>query len=642
MSPLRPRRLRLRSRFMIFILTGVGLISALMAGISFFKSREALLEARQEQLFELVSSQAAELGRGLGRVSQVAEDLAATLEEIKPTNADSLRALIQRHLTNSKDIYGMAVAYSPYAFDPKRKLFAPYLHRTPKGVKAMDLSEGGYDYPRQDWFLCPAILGRPVWSQPYFDEGGGNILMSTYSVPMVVNGKVLGVVTCDEALDRLGREVSRMAVGQKGYAFLITKMGTFLAAPVKEWVMRESIFSLAEKMNSRKLRLLGKRMIKGTRGVVRIRDWRTGKYAWLAFTPVKGVGWSFGAMMPESEVLAPVWQLSKWQAYLAGAGVVALILVVWPLVMGLTRPLRRLAKGAQRLASGDLSTKVEDVRPGDEVGDLASAFNLMVDDLNRYVSELTETTAAKERIESELDLARQIQESILPRTYPAFPDRPEFDLFARTTPAREVGGDFYDFFFVDDTHLGMVVGDVSGKGVPAALFMTVSRTLIKNSALHQFDPVEVLNEVNAQIMPDNEMCMFVTVFYAVYDLETGRLNFANAGHPPPLLRRASGEVAQLPATGGTVLGVLPDMGITPGEVFLQKDDVLLIFTDGLDEAINQYKKMFTIERARQWLAEANIAEAPDMLDNLTKFHQDFTGDVEQFDDLTLLLFRIRA
>jgi sigma-B regulation protein RsbU (phosphoserine phosphatase) len=316
-----------------------------------------------------------------------------------------------------------------------------------------------------------------------------------------------------------------------------------------------------------------------------------------------------------------------------------LSLVVWLLVISLTRPLQRLAAGAKRLASGDLTTKVEDVRPGDEVGDLANSFNTMVDDLNSYVNELTATTAAKERIESELDLARQIQMSILPRTYPAFPDHEDFDLFAKTHPAREVGGDFYDFFFVDDNRLVFVVGDVSGKGVPAALFMTVSRTLIKNAAAHHPDPVEALDEVNAQIMPENDMCMFVTVFYGLYDLDKSRLTYASAGHPMPLLRRADGQVEPIPSTGGMAVGVFDQMGLKQGEIDLDPGDTILVYTDGLDEAVNAHDEQYGLPRAKDWLASTEVTNAPVMIDRLVEAQKKFTGDLEQFDDLTLLIFR---
>ncbi|MCA1905919.1 MAG: PP2C family protein-serine/threonine phosphatase, partial [Desulfarculus sp.] len=323
------------------------------------------------------------------------------------------------------------------------------------------------------------------------------------------------------------------------------------------------------------------------------------------------------------------------------AGMITLILVVFGLVVGLTRPLERVLKASRRLAQGDLTTQVSDVPPGDEIGDLAATFNNMVRELNRYVTELTATTKEKARIQSELDLARQIQQSVLPRIYPPFPDRMEFDLFARTLPAREVGGDFYDFFFVDKDHLGLVVADVSGKGVPAALFMTVARTLIKNSGIHHADPVRALSEVNAEIVPDNEMCMFVTVFYGVYELSTGILRFVSAGHPAPLLRRADGSTTQLPKLRGMALGIMDDLDLEVGEVRLEVGDSLLAFTDGLDEAVNHQDEMFGIERASQWLSRTQPDSAPVLLDGLIDYWKQFTGDLDQFDDLTLLTFRRR-
>jgi sigma-B regulation protein RsbU (phosphoserine phosphatase) len=638
----RPHWLRLRTRFTVFVLAGVGLISLVMAGVTYHGSREALLAASQEQLLALAKSQALELSLIMEQVAGPARDLSNSLEIWHPGNSEDALRMLQHHVKESPRVFGMALAYAPFAFDPQKRYFSPYVFRGPQDeFKTLNLDSPTYDYLVQDWYLVPTLLARPAWVEPYFDEGGGEALMTTYSAPMEVEGQSVGVVTADLDLKILGAEVRALTVGKQGYAFLLTHQGTFLAAPEEAWVMRETVFSLAEAGGRPDMRELGRRMVRGGQGVVRVKDWHTGQPAWLAFAPVPGPGWSLGVMASEEEVLAPVVSLARQQVLLGLGGMVALVLAVWFMAVRLTEPLHRLVAGARRLASGDLSTHVDDVRAGDEVGDVAQSFNLMVTDLRRYVQELTDTTKAKERIESELDLARQIQQSVLPRTYPAFPDRLEFDLFAKSLPAREVGGDFYDFFFIDPGHLGLVMADVSGKGVPAALFMTVSRTLIKTAAQHHREPARAINEVNAQIIPDNEMCMFVTVFYGVYEIASGRLDYVSAGHPSPMLRRGGGQVEQLPRLSGLALGIMDDLKLELGHVTLDVGDTLLVFTDGLDEAIDQKDEMYGLERIRQWLSQAEPDAAPVMLDRLIEDWRGFTGPVEQFDDLTLLLFKRR-
>ncbi|MCB2185274.1 MAG: SpoIIE family protein phosphatase [Deltaproteobacteria bacterium] len=638
---MRPHVLGLRSRFVLLMAAGVAVISGILASYSFLESREALLTATQEQMFQLAQAQATSLSRNLVQVSQPAADLALFWENGLPDSADTARRMLVRMVGDKKDIFGMAAAFAPGVLCAPGQKTCPYAYRSNQGIKTLDLAENYDNYLLADWYQVPALTGQPQWSEPYFDEGGGNIIMTTYSVPMIRDGQVLGVITVDVALDKLGRQVQSLAVSREGWPFLVTARGTFLAAPKPDWVMRESLFSLAEGLSRPDLRSLGKRMLRGGSGVEVLQSWLDPRRIWLAYAPVKGMGWSLGVVEPEEEILAPAWSLAKKQGLTAVFGLAALVGVVWLLVLGLTRPLKRLALGASRLASGDLGTKVEGVRPGDEVGDLAQAFNGMVDDLQRYIGELTTTTAAKERIESELDMARQIQMSILPRTYPAFPHAPQFDLFATTVPAREVGGDFYDFFMLDERRLALVVGDVSGKGIPAALFMTVARTLVKNAASHYPDPATVLAEVNAQLLPDNEMCMFVTMFYGVYDLDNGKLTFANAGHPPPLLRPAGGQTSQMPQTMGMALGIMDGVELEQGELELGVGDEILVFTDGLDEAVNPAGEMFGLERVREWLDLEPPKAAPDVLKELRDYHKEFTGPEEAFDDLTLLFFTRR-
>ncbi|MBQ3496505.1 MAG: SpoIIE family protein phosphatase, partial [Oscillospiraceae bacterium] len=219
--------------------------------------------------------------------------------------------------------------------------------------------------------------------------------------------------------------------------------------------------------------------------------------------------------------------------------VLAVVVLSAVLAGRITRPLGRLLEGVGRISGGDLDAQIT-VETRDEIASLAHAFNAMTGSLKKHIAELTAVTAEKERIGAELNVATDIQASMLPSIFPAFPERSEFDIYATMVPAKEVGGDFYDFFMVDDEQLGIVMADVSGKGVPAALFMVIAKTLIKNHAQNGELPQDVFTNVNDQLCESNDAGMFVTGWMAVLNIRTGDLTYANAGQNPPLLRRADG------------------------------------------------------------------------------------------------------
>lgn len=385
---LRPRRLKLRARFVIFVLSGVALVATAMAMISHQEASQALLQASQDHLLSLARSQAAELGRRMALVASTPKNLADTLETLGLPAEQTVSDLLAEHVSSNPRIFGMALALPPYSLSPSRRYYAPYVYHAPKGLKATNLDSPAYDYPTHDWYLIPVLTGRAVWSEPYYDEGGGGVLMTTYSAPMVKKGKVLGVVTADVELSDLGREVRSLNVGYGGYAFVLTQQGTFLTSPNKSWVMRQSIFSLAEQYHRPNLRRLGQRMVRGASGVIRIDGLHGDKPIWIAYAPVRGVGWSFGVVAQEDEVLAPVLALTRHQIYFAFGGLLIMAVVVLLMVVGLTKPVKLLTSGARRLASGDLEAQVEGVRPGDEVGELAESFNNMATDLLAHVKQL--------------------------------------------------------------------------------------------------------------------------------------------------------------------------------------------------------------------------------------------------------------
>ncbi|WP_191397407.1 PP2C family protein-serine/threonine phosphatase [Flavonifractor sp. An306] len=288
------------------------------------------------------------------------------------------------------------------------------------------------------------------------------------------------------------------------------------------------------------------------------------------------------------------------------------------------------------LAAGTATVNVPEIRTGDEVEELANSFRKMEEDMISYIRSFMKITAEKERIGAELNVATQIQADMLPRIFPAFPERQEFDIYATMNPAKEVGGDFYDFFLVDDDHLAVVIADVSGKGVPAALFMVIAKTLIKNHAQNKEAPGEVFTNTNEQLCEGNDAGLFVTAWMGVLQISTGHFVYVNAGHNPPLLRRAGGSFEWLKSRPGFVLAGMEGVRYRENEMELAPGDVLYLYTDGVTEATDAHQQLFGEERLQTALNEQPMLPVGQMLSKIKGCIDSFVGEAEQFDDITML------
>lgn len=305
------------------------------------------------------------------------------------------------------------------------------------------------------------------------------------------------------------------------------------------------------------------------------------------------------------------------------------------------RPIGLLTGNAQEFAENrsGFGHDLLQVRTGDEIETLARALGQMEADIVTYIDNLAAVTAEKERIGAELNVATQIQASMLPSIFPAFPERPEFDIYATMQPAKEVGGDFYDFFLVDSDHLALVMADVSGKGVPAALFMVIAKTLLKNAAQMGLSPKEALSKVNDQLCENNEAEMFVTVWLGILEVSTGRLTCANAGHEYPALRRAGGEYELVKDEHGFVLAGMEGVRYREYELELASGDELYVYTDGVAEATNADEVLFGTDRMLEAL-NSHLGAGPDiLLPKVKEVIDSFVGNAPQFDDITMLGLR---
>ena len=520
--------------------------------------------------------------------------------------------------------------------------------------------------PRQREWYTRAKQNRSLgWTNTMIDAVSGTPMVTCYKPVYDEKRRLIGVVGADVTTETINQKIIGTQIGKNGYAFLIDGKGNIIAHPRMQVSGRkwDEAFETGNLLNARdpELSRIAAEMVDGMAGVGRCK--LDGSEKFIAYAPITSTGWSIGIAMPIDEIVAPV-QATKERIdtvtadfssrinrqidemltalILTSAGIIVTVAgIAYLLARRITRPIIALNRGVQVIGQGNLDHRLV-VTTGDEIQDLAGAFNKMVEDLKVYIRNLQETTSARERIESELRVATEIQTSMLPRLFPPFPDRKEFDLYATMQPAREVGGDFYDFFFISHSKLCLIIGDVCGKGIPAALFMAISKTLLRTEALHEPTPDQVLFSVNNTLCPDNEASMFFTGLCAVLDTETGELTIANGGHNPPLLCPAGGEFQYIKLPRGLVVGAMPDTGYISNTYSMRRHDTLVMYTDGVTEAMDGQGRLYSEARLLSCLNDLCGRSVTDIVHAVRADIETFAGGTEQSDDITMLVLEFNG
>jgi sigma-B regulation protein RsbU (phosphoserine phosphatase) len=630
-------------RLVLVIALSSAVIFAVTLGYNYYRSRVILQDELESNARSLALSLVNKVETQLTAVTKVTEGLARSLETGSYTDQQQ-HVLLRKTVESNPEIYGSFIAFEPYASNAKQSLYAPYYYREKGKIAFSRLDESyiDYPYPYWDWYQIPRELGKLEWSEPYFDEGAGNILISTCSLPFYKesNGtkQLQGIVGSDISLEALTELISSVKILKTGYAALLTRNGVILAHPMKDAIMNETFFSIAEARNDPYLRELGRIMIRGESGFVHYQS-LVGFTSWMYYAPIPSTGWTLAVVFPEAELLENVRKLSMTMAAMGFGGILLLTLAVIGIARAIIRPLQMLTAATDQIASGNFDVALPTVRSNDEVGILTRDFQAMQASLKEYIKNLTETTAAKERIQSELKVATNIQASLLPRIFPPFPDHPEFDIYASMVPAKEVGGDFYDFFFIDEKNLCFLIADVSDKGVPAALYMMVAKTLLKTEGQRLGEPDKMLNSVNRILASDNETCMFTTVFCAILDITTGDVRFANAGHNPPLIIDSAG-VRYLSLKPGLMLGAMAETVYATERFTLEKEGILFLYTDGVTEAKSPEDELYGEERLLKALQAAPQEGLANLIHYISSEVAHHASGAPQSDDITMLAIKM--
>ncbi|MEG0499991.1 MAG: SpoIIE family protein phosphatase, partial [Rikenellaceae bacterium] len=420
--------------------------------------------------------------------------------------------------------------------------------------------------------------------------------------------------------------------------FMLSPTGRFLTHPNKEQIMNETIFSAAAAINSAPHEKLGKEMIAKKTGTMTFEN--NGKLLYAFYTSIPITGGSICNMCSADVILSRLDKISYQIIYVFLIGITLLFVILYFIIKATVRPLEQFSRSARLIATGRFDVELPDVKSNDEMRDLCDSFVYMQKSLAEYVVELQITTAAKGHIESELKIAHTIQMGMIPKIFPLFPERNDIDLFAILKPAKEVGGDLYDFL-LDGDKLYFAIGDVSGNGIPASLFMAITRSLFHTLSSHKLTPQEIVSSMNNSISDNNDTNMFVTLIVGILDLSTGEIQFCNAGHNPPILISHDQTTDFIPIKTNLFVGIMGGYDYQDETITLQPDSKLFLYTDGITEAENSDKKLFSDERLLRVLRENSSLNVHAMVDVVIESVTEHVKDAEQSDDLTMLIIHYK-
>ena len=503
-------------------------------------------------------------------------------------NPETIFPILNEFMKSNPDIRGCAFAFEPYHFEEMGRWYEPYVMRDTNGVLIQkQIADSLHDYHQMTWYKEGLLADSGRWTESYIDNEGARGMICTYSIPVFNDaGEPVAVFGADLSLDWLTDKCA-IHEGSKEVSFLVSREGRLLACPDKDLIMKYSLEDLKTQNDNAQIETINREMLAGHNGSAKVKD-NNGDTKIIYYSPVGGrTGWSMAIVFSEKEMYAGLRSVGLRLQILMLLGLALMIYIMW-----------RTVRGFRRLQA---------------------------------------VSAEKERIGSELRIASNIQNGMLPKTFPPYPDLDELALYGTLMSAKEVGGDLYDFS-VRDYKAYFCVGDVSGKGVPASLVMAVTRSLFRSVSARIEDPSQIMAQMNNAMSEMNESSMFVTLFIGVLDLHTGQLTYSNAGHCAPVLLGEKPTPVEMDAN--IPLGIMADWQYTSQSVTLKPGQTLFIYTDGLTEAENNLHEQFGEERMMKALAKSETAPRP-LIGNVIKEVHNFVGQAEQSDDLTILAVQFR-
>jgi sigma-B regulation protein RsbU (phosphoserine phosphatase) len=554
---------------------------------------------------------------------------------------------------DDKLIVGFGTAFEPFYFPNEGKWFEPYIYRQGDQIKQRQIGSEKHDYFNKEWYQKGLHAKKGYWSNPYFDDAATEMTMCSYFMPIIdKSGRKVGVLGADFTLDLLYERIkivdakinennplipmnaSKEDKGIWAYSIIIDSLGTYIFHPDKKRILTDNFFDDIQ-MSSKDLQEeIIRGLASGEKGHQKIMI--NGIRSYIFYARVKNTNWSNLIIVPREGMLIPTIIIGLILLSIIVIGLLVAYGICRITIRRSTRPLHLLAKSADEVAKGNFQTLLPELKHNDEIRQLRDSFGNMQQSLTQYIDQLKSTTAQKAAMDNELGIARNIQLAMIPTE---FPELDNIDIYGSMTPAKAVGGDLYDFIVHDDQII-FCIGDVSGKGVPAALLMMVTKSLFRAYASNESMPDRIVSQMNNALNDNNETCMFVTLFVGVLDLTTGLLRYCNAGHEAPLI--IGTEAHPLPVNRIFPVGVLPDTPYQIQTVVLEPGSTIFLFTDGLNEAMDADDKMFGKERVHDEinrLIEAGPFYPKTLIERMTQAIHDFVGDTVQSDDLTLLAIK---
>ena len=629
------RKLSVRVSLWVVIFAALIFIGAL--SFLFYQSREAVRQEAVSRATQILDKTSLRVESILNRV-EVASEMTEWLVLRHLNKPDSMFVYSRGMLLNNPDFYNCSIAFEPYYFKKWGRYFSAYSKHDGSSIRTIQGGSDNYQYFYTDWYLMPKLLEKPCWTEPYMDldvpTNTSEMVTSYCQAIRNESGEMIGVINTSLSLNWLSHTISSVKPYPNSYSIMIGRGGTYFVHPDSTKITRQTIFTQTIEQPDTDLAALGHAMTRGEEGMKQMR--LNGKKSYVFYKPLGQTGCSMAIVCPESDIFGGFDRLRRTVMIIVLAGLLLMLFFFIRIITRELSPLRKLADEAETIASGQFDAELPDLGRIDEIGQLSHSFGNMQQSLVRYIGQLKDTTAQKASIERDLHIANQIQMGMLPKVFPTYPDREDVQIYASLTPAKEVGGDLFDFYFRDGK-LFFCIGDVSGKGVPASLFMAVTRSVFRTVSAREDLPDRIMNSINKTIGEMNESLMFVTLFVGVLDLKTGHMQYCNAGHDEPLLVGAG--VGTLPCDANIPVGVDSSWNYTLQEADIYTGTTIFLFTDGLTEAENINHELFNMERVKEVaeIALSNREQAPrQLIATMTETVHQYVGEAEQSDDLTMM------